>query len=253
VYIDESSQNKFRYLVLGGLCVPLSHASALEADIIAARDHTTPLLKPDGKPKLMKWEKATNFNLAAYKRAVDNYFTFPKRHNLSALKSLQTHCVVVDTSKKPLKATGGGDVDIGFNKELYFLCVPIIGSRYPRELFHLYPDRRTTSHSLVEARNIMNAGARKYGDKRPWPYRELKFEDPENKQALQLVDILIGAIAYKLNGHYDKPDANTGKKELCDHIFNWAQIKNPFVRTDYWRKRLTIAHRDGSPFELERK
>ena len=38
VYIDESSQTKHRYLVLGGLVVPLSHADAFEADIAAARD-----------------------------------------------------------------------------------------------------------------------------------------------------------------------------------------------------------------------
>lgn len=227
--------------------MPLSHGAALEADIIAARDHTTPIKNPDGTPKLIKWEKANKYNLVAYKRVIDAYFTFPARHKLSTLKNVETHCVVVDTSKKTLKATGEGDVDVGFNKEMYFLCVPIIGKRLPRALFHIYPDRRTTSHSLTEARKIMNAGARKYGDKRPWPYRELKFDDPENKQALQLVDIFIGAIAYKLNGHYSQPNANSAKKELCDHIFKWAHIKNPFIATDYWRKRLTIVHRDGTP------
>lgn len=38
-YIDESSQTKFRYMLLGGLCVPLSHSAAFEADIISHRDH----------------------------------------------------------------------------------------------------------------------------------------------------------------------------------------------------------------------
>lgn len=248
VYIDESGQTKFRYLVIGGLCVPLSHSAALEADLITARDHTTPLTNPDGAPKIMKWQKAVRYNLEAYKRYVDTYFNFAHRHNLSSLKHLETHCLVVDTSKKTLKSTGDGDVEIGFNKELYFLCVPIIGfSRLKSALFHLYPDRRTTSQSLYEARKIMNAGAKKYGDKRPWPYRELKFEDPEVKQGLQLVDILIGSIAYKLNGHYDATDANPAKKELCDHIFKKAHIRNPFVNTDFFRKALTIAHRDDKP------
>ena len=50
VYVDESSQKGHRYLVLGGLIVPLSHADAFEADIISARDHTTPLVKQDGAP-----------------------------------------------------------------------------------------------------------------------------------------------------------------------------------------------------------
>jgi hypothetical protein len=92
----------------------------------------------------------------------------------------------------------------------------------------------------------MNAGARKYSNRTDWPYRELKFEDPENKQALQVVDILIGAIAYRLNGHYQKLDANPAKKELCDYSLGRAKITNPAVKTDWHRQRLTILHRDGT-------
>ena len=247
VFIDESSQTKFRYLVLGALCVPLSHGAVLEDDLVEARDHSTPLLTAEGQPGIMKWQKVSKFNLVSYVRFVDAYFGFARRRIQSSLKNVETHCLVVDTSKKTLKSTGGGDAEIGFNKEFYFLCVPVLGNRLKTALFHLYPDRRTTNHSLKEARQIMNAGAKKYGDKRPWPYRELRFEDPESKQALQLVDILIGSIAYKLNGHYDAPDANPAKKTLCDHIFERAHIKNPFVPTDYWRKALSITHRDNVP------
>jgi hypothetical protein len=246
VFIDESSQTKFRYLVMGGLCVPLAYADAFETDLAAQRDHTTPLLKPDGRAKLMKWEKATAYNLVAYKRFVDAFFTFPMRYKLPLSKSLDTHCVVVDTSKKTLKATGGGSVEIGFAKEFYFLCVPTIGNRLKKELFHIYPDRRTTKQSLTEARAIMNAGARKYSNRTDWPYRELKFEDPEHKQALQLVDILIGAVAYRLNGHYQNPNANPAKKELCDHVLKWAKITDPTINTLWFRRRLSLMHRDGT-------
>jgi len=248
VYVDESSQTKHRYLVMGALCVPLAYSSAFEADVIAHRDHTVPLLRPDGFPKLMKWEKAKNHNLAAYKRIVDVYFTFPMRHKLPIAKPLDTHCIAIDTSKKTLKDTGDGDVEIGFSKEFYFLCVPTVGNRFKklRGLFHVYPDRRTTNQSLSTVREIMNAGARKYSNRTDWPYRELKFEDPESKQALQVVDILIGAIAYRLNGHYEKPEANAAKRALCDHVLKWAKITNPSVNTPWFRPRLTILHRDGT-------
>jgi hypothetical protein len=247
IYIDESSQTKHRYMLMGGLCVPLGYSAAFEADIVSHRDRTTPLLNADGFPKIMKWEKATAYNLAAYKRVVDAYFTFPMRHKLPLSKSIDTHCVAVDTSKKTLKATGDGDVEIGFAKEFYFLCVPTIGNRLKNGLFHLYPDRRDTRQDLNEARKIMNAGARKYNNRADWPYRELKFQDPEVKQSLQVVDILIGAIAYHLNGHYQKPDANPAKKELCEHILRRAKIINPAITTPWHRPRLTILHRDGSP------
>ena len=98
----------------------------------------------------------------------------------------------------------------------------------------------------------MNYGAKKYGDKRVWPYRRLRFDDPENCQALQVVDIFIGALAYRLNGHYDKPEAKKAKKELCDYILGRAKITNLFERSPYYRRRFCIVHRDGSPFTLQR-
>jgi hypothetical protein len=218
VYIDESSQTKHRYLVLGALVVPLSHADAFEADMIAARD----------------------------------YFSFPKRHKLPASKNVDIHCVAVDTSKKTLKATGDGDIEIGFNKEVYFLCTVVVGKRFKTELFHIYPDRRNTKHKLIDAQRIMNYGAKKHGDKRLWPYRRLRFEDPEKRQALQVVDIFIGALAYRLNGHYDKPEANLAKKSLSDHILGRVQMTNPFVRSAYYKRRFTVIHREGTKYVPKR-
>jgi hypothetical protein len=251
-YIDESSQTKWRYLVLGGLIVPLSHAALFEADMAAARDPIISHIAPDGTRRVIKWQKASAYNLAAYKKVVDAYFTFETRHRLPVRKHVDTCCVVVDVSKKTLKSTGEGDVETGFSKEIYFLCVPIIGKRFPNELFHIYPDRRTTSKDLDLARRIMNYGAKKHGDARLWPYRRLWFEDPEKCQALQVVDILIGALAYKLNGHYAKPDANPAKQELCDYVLQRAKIKNPFEKTPYNLRRLSIIHRDGTKYVKKR-
>jgi hypothetical protein len=98
----------------------------------------------------------------------------------------------------------------------------------------------------------MNFGVRKYGDKREWPYRRLQFEDPEKCQALQVVDIFIGALAYRLNGHYDKPEANKARKQLSDYILNRAKITNPFERSAYYRRRFVVVHRDGRKFILKR-
>jgi hypothetical protein len=89
----------------------------------------------------------------------------------------------------------------------------------------------------------MNFGARKYGDKREWPYRRLRFEDPEKCQALQVVDIFIGALAYRLNGHYEKPEANPAKKALSDYILGRAKITNPLVNSPYHRRRFCVIHR----------
>jgi hypothetical protein len=257
VYIDESSQSDHHYLVMGGLIVPMSHSKAFEASIIAARDHIIKPAKEDGTPRVIKWEKVSTYNLASYRKVVDAFFVFEqqqvradtlnKTKTFTSEKRVNIHCVAVDTRKKSLKKSGAGDIDIGFNKELYFLCTNVIGKLFPKELFHLYPDRRTTPHSLDEALLIMNRGAAKYGDKRDWPYRRLRFADPEHFQALQVVDIFIGALAYHLNGHRNNPKANAAKKELSDYIIKLAKMKNPFATTPiYHPRRFTVVHR---PYE----
>jgi hypothetical protein len=249
VYVDESSQTKHRYLVLGGLVLPLSHAALFESEIIAARDRTIPIAKPDGAPRIIKWEKANAYNLASYKKVVDAFFGFEIKHKLASHKHADIHCIAVDTWEKDLRKSGDGDIDIGFDKEVYFLSTAVIAKRFKNELFHIYPDRRITPHSLNEARNIMNAGMRKYGDYREWPVRRLRFEDPEKCQALQVVDIFIGALAYRLNRHYEKPEANKAKKNLSDYILNRVRL-NPFVTTPLFKsRRFTVLHR---PFKKQR-
>jgi Protein of unknown function (DUF3800) len=252
VYIDESSQTKHRYLILGGLVVPLSHAKLFESDIIAARDPIIAPFNSDGTPRVIKWEKVKKRNVESYKKVFDAFWRFEFKHQLYGPgdKHVDVHCVVVDTSKKSLRTTGAGDPETGFNIEIYFLCAALIAKRFDRELFHIYPDRRDAPpERLREAQKIMNLGVRKYGDTRDWPIRRLQYADPEYTQALQVVDIMIGALAFKLNGHYDKPEANPAKKELCDYILKTkAKIFKPLEPTRYTKRRFTIVHRDGSKY-----
>jgi len=249
IYIDESSQTKHRFLVLGGLVVPHSHVDLFESDVIAARDPIIAPFRADGRPRVIKWEKVNAYNLASYKKVLEVFWRFEMKHKLNVGKHVDMVCLAVDTSKKPLKVHGDGDIETGFNKEIYFLCAALIGRRFKRELFHIYADRRTTKSDLNAARKIMNYGSLKYGDTRPWPFRRLRFEDPERCQSLQVVDILIGALAYKLNGHYQRPDANKAKKELCDYVLiQKAKVRKVFESSPHYRRRFTIIHRDGSPY-----
>ncbi len=87
------------------------------------------------------------------------------------------------------------------------------------ELFHVYPDQRSTTQPVEKMAFMLSRGLRKEGDKRDHPFRRVKFVPSHECQALQISDILIGAVAYRLNRHYDRPDANSDKKRLCDYIF----------------------------------
>lgn len=97
-------------------------------------------LADGGTPRLLKWEKVNDYNVMTYKSIVDAFFSFPKRElppiGISGVCA-DIHCVVVDTSVKSLRALGDGDVDIGFNKQIYFLCAAMIAKRLPEALFHV--------------------------------------------------------------------------------------------------------------------
>jgi hypothetical protein len=135
-----------------------------------------------------------------------------------------------------LRDTGFGDVGVSFDKEFHFLCAVVLARRYKQALFLLYPDRRHPTTPLREAREIMNRGVAKYGDKREFPFRRLAFADPERYQALQVVDIILGGVAYKLNGHYKKPEANLAKREFCDYLHELFKIKDLFYQSQLYKK-----------------
>jgi hypothetical protein len=96
VYIDESSQTDHRYFVLGGLVVPLSHAAQFETDIIA-------VAKPDGTPRVIKWQKVNPYNVASYGKVIDAFFAFEAKRRLPLTKNVDINCRVVDTHETNLR------------------------------------------------------------------------------------------------------------------------------------------------------
>jgi hypothetical protein len=251
VYIDESSWNAHHYLVIGALVFPMKYADQFEQAILASRGSKLPVVNPSGKAKVMKWEKVSKWSLANYKDVVDAFFLFPNTCKARTWEHIEVHTTAIDLTKIEHRNFGDGDPDIGFNKELYFLCARRVARRYDKALFHVYADRRETKQPLKEVQSILNFGMRKYGDSREWPFRRFQFGDPEHKQALQIVDILIGALAFKLNGHYDKPNANPAKKTLSDYILGKARIARPFENTRN-TGRFTLFHHKHSPFPKKR-
>lgn len=208
VYLDESSQTKHRYLVLGAVAIKFVHTEKITDLLLKAR---LPEL-PHGEAK---WTKVSRSKLQAYKRFVDVFFD----NN----DDIQFHSLFVDTSLLNHKKFNSGDSEIGFNKEIYQLSNKI-RQLYPASYFHIYPDYRDTKSSTEELRLILNRGAAKNGDKRDWPIRRCQFRDSKSVQLLQLADVLIGSLAFRLNGHSEAPDASEAKIELATHIMTRARI-----------------------------
>ena len=66
---------------------------------------------------------------------------------------------------------------------------------------------------------MLSRGLERDGDKRDFAFRRVKFRPSHEYQALQVSDLLIGAVGYRLNRNYDRPNANKDKKLLCDYVF----------------------------------
>lgn len=227
LYIDESSQTRNRFLLLGGLIVPPNAGPAAVEAMQAAR-------LPDLPHGEMKWGKVSQAKLSAYQRFVDEFFL------RDAFKNIHFHSLVVDTSKIRDHVFNNGDRQIGFNKEIYQLASKF-ARLYPY-IFHLYPDQRETLQTPNELRNILNRGQKKKGDRRDWTFRRCHFRNSKTEPFLQMVDILLGGLAFRVNGHFNISDASPAKKSLCDHILRLGKVSDVMKDTTSAGK-FTIWHR----------
>ncbi len=228
IYCDESSQTRHRYMAMGGLIIPTDRVDAANAKFSELR---LPEL-PSGE---LKWSKVSNGKLAAYRRVVDAFFDDPVFHRVDF------HATVVDTWEQDHQRFGGGDKDKTFNKELYQLASKFARIYHDR-LFHLYPDHRDTVHMPAELRDILNFGRRKSGDSREFPFRRCHFRKSDETPMIQIVDILLGGLAYRVNGHANALDASPAKVELSRHLLSRAGIR--FVDRDTaLRGKFTLWHR----------
>ena len=130
---------------------------------------------------------------------------------------VQFHSLVVDTTQVDHSYFNSGNREIGFNKEIYQLAIKF-SRLYGKNMFHLYPDYRKTNQSPEDLRLILNRGCRKNGDARDWPFRRCQFRDSDTTPALQLTDVITGALAYQLNGHDKARGGSPAKRELSYYV-----------------------------------
>jgi uncharacterized protein DUF3800 len=236
VFIDETSVNGHHYLVIGGIIVAKKYHPQFEAEVIAARGSELPALSADGTLREMKWTKVSPAKLEAYKRVIDTFFSFANKMPLSA-GHIDFHCVVVDAQIK-----AGRMSEAGYNKEIAVLGQKLV-REYRNGLFRLHLDFRTTNEPLKPIQDRMNHIGNKYMGKKDWPIRLLQFEDSKHFQTLQVADIILGALGFRLNGFDKLEGASKAKSELAAYFLKKARIADVFRDTKY-RARVTIWHRE---------
>jgi hypothetical protein len=220
VYIDETSQSGPRFLAIGGIVLTRSYSQQFERAIADARGTRLPIHRSDGSLREIKWRYCGNGDFDAYKKVVDAFFDFRKHMAPSFLNTCKFHCSVVDTHVPGRSYSVGKKGQAGFNREIYFHSLLMAQSYYRDRLFHFYLDSRTVTpeNTPERTRVILNRGIKLKHDKRDHPFRRMRFRDSKGVQALQVSDILLGALMYRLNEHYDKHNATPDKKLLCDYI-----------------------------------
>lgn len=220
IYVDESSQTQHKHLALGGLIVPKTRIDAFEKAIQKAR-------LPELPNNEMAWTKVSRSKLAAYKRVVDVLFSASNE-----IHQIEFHSLYVDTHRIRDKDFNSGSRDVGFNKEIYQLGMKFARLHRAR-LFHLHLDQRQTKNDLEELRFILNCGIRQRHPERDWPFRRTHFVDSSKSQFIQLVDVLLGAICFHINGHRLVKDASPSKCELSDYILHEkAKVRSALVGTN---------------------
>jgi hypothetical protein len=234
VYIDESSQNDHRFLVLGGIIIPREASAEFEADMFEAR---SPRLRYDskGQPREMGWSEVSKGDFDDYAKVLDAYFNFAGRRLRGRSGVVKFYCSVVNTHVRGRSFSKGRRGQIGFDREIYSHCMHI-GRIEKMELFHIYPDHRTTNQPVQKLGLILCRGIRKKGDRRDYPFRRVQFRFSHEHNALQISDILIGAVAYRLNRHYDRPNANKDKRRLCDYVIKRTGF-DKYIRDSSFRQK----------------
>ncbi|HEX4407532.1 MAG TPA: DUF3800 domain-containing protein [Xanthobacteraceae bacterium] len=228
IYIDETSQTGHRFLVIGGITMPKYLSTAFDAYMMKARAQTRLRAHLNDQMELSEigWNEVSKSEFDAYKTVMQAYFDFAQPHLRSSLTGFEFHCSVVDTHVRGRKYSGKRG-EIGFNREIYFHCMTI-GRRHKGNLFEVHPDQRQTEQSMDEMRKILNYGIRREFAGRPAPFRRVQFRKSHDVQALQISDIMIGAVAYRLNGHHDKGGGDD-KKQLCEFILKRSGLWNQVV------------------------
>jgi len=236
VFIDETSQSGHRFLVLGGLTIPYYLSEEFDAYIAKARTRKLALRLND-KMALseMGWNDIGKGDFDVYQKVMEAYFSFAQTRLKTTLTKFEFHCSVIDTHTRGRHYSGKRG-ELGFNREIYFHCMTI-ARRHRYNLFNVYPDERSTDQSMEQMRKILNYGARREDRARPTAFRRLQFRKSHESQAIQISDLIIGAVAYRLNGHYDRPGGDD-KKALCEYILKcgryWEFISERGFRERAW-------------------
>lgn len=223
VYSDESRHRGERFLLLGGLWIRVDDIVLVENEIRQLRNNNG---YRDSAGKWVdfhgefKWTKVSDKYLHVYKDIVDLFF------KLLDKDKIRFCAMLIDTHNPAVQKYDNIKRD-GYFKLLYQLYLH--NCKVPG-LYKIYPDKITNPQHKINLRKLQIALdkslAKKFAElvpqeNRPEYYvQSITPVDSKKTQILQIVDVIIGAIGYFQNRHFQRSGAKRAKVELMKHVFN---------------------------------
>ncbi len=172
-----------------------------------------------------------------YKKFIDCFFA------LNNTGHAHFHALIIDTTQID-HSRFSGDKEVGFYKFYYQLLLHSFGGAYckvkPDNRILVYLDYRNSSYSLNDLKSFSNMGMKKKFEIGTNPFHAVEPRDSKACQAIQITDVLIGAIGYKKNGFDLIAGANKGKKELSKYIESKSGLSDFTQSTPKRIQRFTI-------------
>lgn len=223
IYSDESRHRGERFLLLGGLWVRTLDVPAVESQIREIRNKHG--YRNDAGKWIdflgeFKWTKVSNKYLPVYKDIVDLFFRLVDGGKIR-------FCVMLIDTHNPKVQKYDNIKRDGYFKLLYQLYLH--NCRVPG-VYKIYPDKITNPQHAVNLETLritLNKALIKKFNKLVNPENRLEQYvanitpvDSKKVQILQIVDVIIGAIGYFQNRHFQESGANKAKVELMKHVFD---------------------------------
>jgi hypothetical protein len=204
VYLDESCKDTHKRMALGGIGMPHVHGGLFSYNIAEVR-------KKFNTYGEVKWTKTSKSKLDFYKAFVDVFF------NHAAHDEIHFHSLWVDASTLNHGKFNKGSPEIGLNKLMYQLLLHRFGRYYGNSPINVYMDARSAKDPPEEMRNMLNS---KMATPKNMvgPFKRINFIDSHDSEAMQVNDLLLGAVGFRVNGRHHLPESATQKIQLSEHI-----------------------------------
>lgn len=229
VYCDESRQTQDRFMVFGGIVIPVANVEPLNQAMSLWREAHKMHAE-------LKWKKVSNQKFAEYKALVDLFFS------LAGSGSLAFKSVVFDTSQIDYKQYHKGDRELGFYKFFYQFLLHNFGpyATSDEDRMLVFFDERHTKYKLSTLYTVLNRGIRKKYGRKADVVRSLQVLRSHDCEIMQVADVLMGAVGYQNNDCHLRLGAKRAKIELAEYIAQKANLLSLKQNTPYRMRHFGI-------------